>query len=165
MQEFRERGLGSIDAIALHHTAGSQVTRPADLARSRPDLGGSFPYGLLVAATLDPDTTPTVWYAGHLKQQRACVANLNDRVFCVAAAGNFQVMDPTEGYLQALAWCVAVTRAALGREVPVVGHGSFPGQGGTACPGERLNAVIGRIEELVADCEVTAGDVEWLISR
>lgn len=167
---YATRRLDQIIGIAAHHTVSGGQFYGAD----NPDLTEedevnhvlminiyhlSLLYGG-IAYTVLIFGSGRRYDMGPLTQVRAGVAHKNYVIASFAFVGNFTDRLPTEAALASGRQTVAEWRAELGRDVPVKGHRDWAVEGwATACPGERWQEWIGRLEPEEDDMGMTAEDM------
>lgn len=138
--DFSRRALGQIEMLAIHHTVGARDQSWQTIAdahvRGRGWAGIGYHIGIRMGG---------VAYLGDAGLARACCADQNHRVLCVAITGNYEAEPVNLADAEALRRVVAVvqrwSKATLGRPLKVLGHKEVPGQA-TACPGRNLMPLV-----------------------
>jgi len=130
---FNTRPMAGVEAIAIHHTAGSRQTswvgiRDGHWARGFSGIG--YHIGVRMGR---------VAYLGDVGRARACVAGQNHRLICLVFTGDYTKGQPDPGDLALARRVVKVLDAFLGRKLPLRGHSDFDS---TACPGPALYSQI-----------------------
>lgn len=138
---YQERALAAIDRVVLHHTEASRSTTWQSVAQYHvngngwPGIGyhiGIRHYGSRAVVSLLNDPRTRSYHAHTVG---------NDRGLAVCVAGQFDRDLPTAEERDALRRVVAVVERWRGWALPVVGHGSVPGNS-TDCPGQHLRALL-----------------------
>lgn len=146
--DFGLRPWPGLEYLAIHHTAGPKSGQWTDIAADhiRPKAqGGRGWAGIGYHLGLRGGRLS---YLGDAGLARACCADLNHKVLCLAVTGNYESETVDLADAAMLRRAVAVIQhwatLRLGRRLKVVGHGELPGQA-TVCPGKNLRPLVAEL--------------------
>lgn len=134
---FGKLPAANVEALVLHHTAGSYDTTWENIAayhvNTRQFAGIGYHIGI---------QNGRVYYMGDIGTARAHVAGQNHRYVGIVVAGNYQTDQPRAADLDVLRRLGPVLRRYFGRPLPWRGHRDVAPAGYTVCPGVNLHRLM-----------------------
>jgi N-acetylmuramoyl-L-alanine amidase len=149
VKAWRMRGIGLVDRVTIHHTAGGE-----DVSVKKEDVILSL-QGVLAGHTergygdvgyhLIIDYAGRVWAGRSLAYEGAHVKDQNERNVGIMLLGNFEIQSPSEAQIESMNLLVNLVRERYRiKKHRIYGHRDL---GSSACPGEKLYAFVQQMKK------------------
>lgn len=149
VKAWRMRGLGDVDRVTIHHTAGGKdaTTNKEDVSASIRSVLASHAkrgYGD-IAYHLIVDYAGRVWEGRPLAYEGAHVQDQNERNVGIVLLGNFELQQPSKKQIDSMAQLVSLVREQYRiKRHRIYGHRDL---GASACPGNNLYVYVKKLKE------------------
>ena len=146
---WRMRGIGDVDRVTIHHTAGGK-----DVNTDKDDVAAAI-QGVLASHTqrgygdiayhLIIDYSGRVWEGRPLAYEGAHVQDQNERNIGIMLLGNFEIQEPSKKQIDSMKQLVDLVRAQYRiKRHRIYGHRDL---GASACPGTNLYVYVQKLKE------------------